>query len=173
MRSKIGIAIGAVALAIFVGRANFASSSAWAQESDDQAIAAASQNDDAAQPASGEDADSPEAAKFPIVGGVYSGTVMDANQGAGTISAAVGQTKGTGKIFGTWQDTFILPAFLNGTVKANGNMNLRMRFYIKGNCGYLFTGVFKNGDEIAGSHKLNSCGKKFPADHGTFDMTKQ
>jgi len=181
MRSKIGIVIAAVTLTIFGGHAEnlnarfaFADSSAWAQESDDQAVDPASQDEDTSQiaPASqDDDSYSGEAAKLPSAGGVYSGTVMDNNQGAGKISAAISQIHA--KIIGTWQDTFVPPAFIAGTIKPNGNLNLRMRFFLKGNCGYLFTGVFKNGNEISGSYKVNGCGKKVAADHGTLDMIRQ
>jgi hypothetical protein len=180
MRSKIGVVIAGGALAILASghvenlsaRFAFADSSAWAQESDDQADEAASPDEDTPQPdtASPDDADATKPAPV-SAGGVYSGTVMDNNQGAGKISAAISQIHA--KIIGTWQDTFVPPAFIAGTIKANGNLNLRMRFYIKGNCGYLFTGVFKNGNEISGSYQVNACGKKVAADHGTLDMIKQ
>jgi hypothetical protein len=180
MRAKIGVVIAGVALGIFVvGRAEnrtarfaFAESSAWAQESDDQTDDAVSQGDDTSQAdtASPDDADATKPAPV-SAGGIYSGTVMDNNMGAGKISAAISQIHA--KISGTWQDTFVPPAFINGTIKANGKLNWRMRFGLKGNCGYLFTGVFKNGNEISGSYKVNGCGKKVVADHGTLDMTKQ
>jgi hypothetical protein len=176
MRSKVGIMIAGVGFTIFVvGRGGnlsahfaFADSSAWAQESDDQNDDAVSQ--DEADTASPDDADATKPAPV-SAGGIYSGTVMDNNMGAGKISAAISQLHA--KISGTWQDTFVPPAFINGTIKANGNLNWRMRFGLKGNCGYLFTGVFKNGNEISGSYKVNACGKKVAADHGTLDMTKQ
>ena len=180
MRAKLGVVIAGVALAIFAvgrvenrnGRFAFADSSAWAQESDDQADEAVSPGDDTSQPDTASPTDADTTKPAPVsAGGVYSGTVMDNNQGAGKISAAISQIHA--KIIGTWQDTFVPPAFIAGTIKANGNLNWRMPFGLKGNCGYLFTGVFKNGNEISGSYKVNGCGKKVAADHGTLDMIKQ
>jgi hypothetical protein len=183
MPSKVGVAIAGVALAMFVaGRAGLGHGPvAWAQEAQDQAAdvqadeaapqdGEASQDESAAQNAA--DGNEPNAKPTPVsASGVYSGTVMDANQGAGTISAAISQIRT--KIIGTWQDTFVPPAFIAGTVNAKRTMSLRMRFYLKGNCGYLFTGNFKNGNEISGTYKLTACGGGMAPDHGTLDMLKQ
>jgi hypothetical protein len=209
MGSRIGIMMGAIALALLVAvRAEnlgaghgWTGSSAWAQESQDQAAqdqaeqdqtaqdqAADAQDDDAAvspegdasQDAYGSPTDGdvsgakakPTAKPTPVsAGGVYSGTVTDANRGAGTISAAISQIRT--KVIGTWQDTFVPPAFISGTINAKGTMSLRMRFYLKGNCGYLFSGNFKNGNEISGAYKLTACPKGTAPDHGTLDMLKQ
>lgn len=182
MPSKVGVAIAGLALAMFVvGRAGLGHGSvAWAQEAQDQAAEvqtgeAAPQDGEAPQGASAAqneaDGDEPSSKPTPVsASGVYSGTVMDADQGAGTISAAISQIRG--RIIGTWQDTFVPPAFIAGTIAANGKMVLRMRFYITGNCGYLFSGVFQHGNEIAGKYMLTGCRGMKP-DHGTLDMTKQ
>jgi hypothetical protein len=138
----------------------FSSSTAWAQDADDPAADAASQDD----------ANSTEAKTIVSAGGVYSGTVMDSDQGAGTISAAISQIHA--KLIGTWQDTFVPPAFIVGTITAKGKITMRMRFHLTGNCGYIFTGAFVNGDEISGSYVLKAC-KGMGPDHGTFQMTKQ
>jgi hypothetical protein len=177
MRAKIGIA--AIALAVFVvGRVEnpragrgFGGSIAWAQEPDDQADDALSPDDASSQAdsASQDDTDSIDEAT-PSAGGIYSGTVMDNNMGAGAISAAIGQTRS--KLSGVWQDTFVPPAFLKGSIKKNGKISLKMRFHIKGNCGYVFNGVFENDDEISGNYKLTGC-KGMEPDAGTLDMTKQ
>jgi hypothetical protein len=149
----------------------FIGSMAWAQESEDQAAEAASPDDTASQPdsASQDDADSTKTAPV-SASGVYSGTVMDSKMGAGTISAAITQIRG--QLSGTWQDTFVPPAFLKGTITAKGKISLAMRFHLTGNCGYIFAGVFENGNEISGNYKLNGCKGSAP-DHGTLDMTKQ
>ena len=177
MSAKIGGAIAGAALAMFVvGRADnltagrgWHGSSAWAQEAEDQANDAVSQDGDQAQAASDNEAAAPEATPV-TASGVYSGTVMDSNQGAGTISASISQIRA--KIIGTWQDTFVPPAFINGTITAKGKTTLRMRFHITGNCGYLFTGTFQHGNEISGTYKLNGCRGMAP-DHGSLDMIKQ
>src|SRR5271156_91642 len=100
MRARIGVVIAGVALAMFVmGRVvnlragrGFGGSSAWAQESDDQAGDTASQDDATSQDdsASQDDADT-VAKKIPSASGIYSGTVMDHDMGAGKISAAITQ----------------------------------------------------------------------------------
>jgi len=64
------------------------------------------------------------------------------------------------------------PAFIKGNIKSNGKVSMKMRFHIKGKCGYVFTGVFENGDEISGDYKLSGC-KGMAPDEGTLDMTKQ
>jgi hypothetical protein len=180
MRAKPGVAIAGIALAILVvGRIGnlsagrgFSGSTAWAQEADDPAADAASQVDATPQndSATQDDANSTEAKTIVSAGGVYSGTVMDSDQGAGTISAAISQIHA--KLIGTWQDTFVPPAFIVGTITAKGKITMRMRFHLTGNCGYIFTGAFVNGDEISGSYVLKAC-KGMGPDHGTFQMTKQ
>jgi hypothetical protein len=189
MPSKVGVAIAGVALAMFVGgRAGLGRSPvAWAQEAQDQAAdlqsdEAAAQDGEASQDESAAPQDEsaaqneaegnePSAKSTPVsASGVYSGTVMDANQGAGTISAAISQIRG--RITGAWQDTFVPPAFIAGTLSAKGTMSLHMRFHITGNCGYLFSGVFQNGDEISGKYNLTGC-KGMKPDHGSLDMIKQ
>jgi hypothetical protein len=161
-------------------------SSAWAQEAQDQTPddqaddGALSQGSDGSQDAyssaNGGDESAAKAKPTPkptpvSAGGIYSGTVMDANGGAGTISASISQIRT--KIIGTWQDTFVPPAFITGTLNAKGTMALRMRFYLKGNCGYLFNGNFKNGNEIFGSYKLTACPRGVAPDHGTLDMLRK
>jgi hypothetical protein len=178
MRAKIGLVTIGIGLAMFaMGRVenvarhrDFTESAAWAQESDDQADDAVSQDDLAAQAAAAaqDDPDYPNIAPGPA-SGLYSGTVTDNNKGMGTISASLSQSKG--KLGGTWQDTFVHPAFWNGTIKSNGAINARMKFHLFGKCGYVFHGTFKNGNEISGSYTLNGC-KGMAADHGTFDMVK-
>ena len=185
MRPKIGVVIAGIALAMFVvsrvqnlraGR-DFLGSQAWAQELDDQGGDTASQDDAASQAdvdsqddaASQNGADSIKATPVPA-SGVYSGTVMDNAKGAGKISAAISQIHS--KLIGTWQDTFVPPAFISGTISSKGKISMSMRFYITGNCGYIFTGVFAHGDEISGNYRLNGCKGSAP-DHGTLDMTKQ
>jgi hypothetical protein len=180
MRAKIGVMIAGIALATLVvnrvgnlgaGR-GFSGSIAWAQEADDSAADAASQDDATSQDdsAAQDSADSTEAKTIVSAGGVYSGTVMDNDKGAGTISAAISQIHA--KLIGTWQDTFVPPAFIVGTITAKGKISMRMRFHLTGNCGYLFTGVFENGNEISGSYTLSGC-KGMAPDHGTLQMTKQ
>jgi len=181
MSPKIGGVIAAIAVAMcLAGRIGnvkaglgWQGSSAWAQEAQGASYDAA-----VAQDAVSDAADNSEAKAKPTpkptpvsASGVYSGTVTDANGGAGTISAAISQIKT--KIIGTWQDTFVPPAFINGTMNAKGAMSLRMRFYLRGNCGYLFTGTFKNGNEISGTYKLSACPRSIAPDHGTLDMLKQ
>jgi len=179
MRPKIGVVIAEIALAMFVmGRVEnlkagrgFGGSLAWAQESDDQGDDAASQDDATSQEdsASPDDGDSTDTTKV-SAGGVYSGTVMDNNMGPGKISAAISQIHS--QLIGTWQDTFVRPAFIKGSITSKGKISMRMRFHLKGNCGYVFNGVFENGNEISGDYKLNGC-KGMAPDHGTLDMTKQ
>jgi hypothetical protein len=181
MLSKIGLVITCIVLAVFaMGRVEsvamhrgFSESAVWAQESDDQADDAISPDDNASQadPASQDDA-APQDASGCTEGpasGIYSGTVMDNNLGAGTIDGAFLQCRG--KLTGNWHDTFVPPAFFKGTIKSNGAINARMKFHVFGKCGYVFHGVFENGNEIAGSYKLNGC-KGMAADGGTFQMTK-
>jgi hypothetical protein len=178
MLAKIGLVITGIALAMFaMGRVEsvashcgFSESGAWAQESDDQADDAVSLDDLAAQAAAAaqNDPDYPNITPGPA-SGIYSGTVTDNNMGVGTISASLSQFKG--KLSGVWQDTFVPPAFWNGTIKSNGAISARMKFHLFGKCGYVFHGVFKNGNEISGSYTLNGC-KKMAKDHGTFDMFK-
>jgi hypothetical protein len=201
MPAKVGVAIAGVALAMFVaGRAGLGHSPlAWAQAAQNQAqdqapqdqaaqdqaadlqdYAAAPRDADASPDEAPAQSDADDSAAKPkptpkptpaTASGVYSGTVMDANHGAGVISAAISQIRT--KIIGTWQDTFVPPAFIAGTINSKGQMALRMRFYLKGNCGYVFTGSFKNGNEISGSYKLSGCARGVAADHGTLDMFKQ
>jgi len=178
MKAKIGVVIAGIALAMFVmsrvenlraGR-GFGGSLAWAQESDDQAGDATSQDDAASQADSASQGDDSIDATTVSASGIYSGTVMDNNMGAGTISAAISQIHS--KLIGNWQDTFVPPAFIMGTIKSNGTISMRMRFHLKGNCGYVFNGVFEHGNEISGDYTLNGC-KGMAPDHGTLDMTKQ
>jgi hypothetical protein len=185
MRAKIGVVIAGTLLAMFVmgqleslkSGCGFGGSPVWAQESDDQAGDAASQDDAASQvdsaaqddAASQDDDDSIDASGV-SAGGIYSGNVMDDNMGPGTISAAISQTHS--KLSGVWQDTFVPPAFLKGTVSSKGKVSMNMRFHIKGKCGYVFKGVFENGNEISGDYKLSGC-KGMAPDQGTLDMTKQ
>ncbi len=180
MLAKIGLVITCIGLAMFaMGRLEnvarqrgFTDSAAWAQESDDQADDAVSPDDDASQAdaASQDDADpqNESGCKAGPASGIYSGTVMDNNMGAGTISGSFSQCRG--KLNGVWQDTFVPPAFFKGTIKSNGAISARMKFHVFGKCGYLFHGVFENGNEISGSYTLNGC-KGMAPDHGTFDMT--
>jgi len=176
MPSKMGVVVAGLALATLLAGRVGNGSVAWAQDADVQSDEAAAQDEAASQDvdASPDEAygDVAKAKPTPVsANGVYSGTVMDANGGAGTISAAISQIRT--KIIGTWQDTFVPPAFIQGTMNAKGKMSLRMKFYIRGNCGYIFSGNFTNGNEISGTYKLTACGRKFPADHGTLDMIKQ
>ena len=169
MLAKIGLVITGIVLAVFaMGRVEsvakhrgFSESAVWAQESDDQADDASLQDDADLQNQSG--------CKPGPASGLYSGTVMDNNMGAGTIEGAFSQCRG--KLTGNWQDTFVPPAFFKGAIKSNGAINARMKFHLFGKCGYLFHGTFTNGNEISGSYTLNGC-KGMAADHGTFDMTK-
>ena len=94
---------------------------------------------------------------------------MDNNMGAGTIEGAFFQCRG--KLTGNWQDTFVPPAFFSGKIKSNGAISARMKFHLLSKCGYVFHGVFENGNEIAGSYTLNGC-KGMAPDGGTFHMTK-
>jgi len=175
MLAKIGLVITGIGLAMFtMGRfesiarhRGFSESAAWAQESDDQAGDAVSQDDNASQ----DDADpqNTSGCNAGPASGLYSGTVTDNNMGAGTIEGAFSQCRG--KLTGNWQDTFVPPAFFKGTIKSNGAINARMKFHLFGKCGYLFHGAFTNGNEISGSYTLNGC-KGMAADHGTFDMFK-
>lgn len=171
MRSRIVLGIAVFAFAMSIGsRAGKPGAvvcpSAWAQEADD---AASLQDDDSSQEPSTAPIE-PGAKPTPISAtGVYSGTVMDSVHGAGTISAAISQIHN--KINGTWQDTFVPPAFINGTINAKGKMSLQMRFFITGKCGYLFKGVFQHGNEISGTYKLNGC-KGMKPEHGSLDMTR-
>ena len=165
----------------------FAGSLAWAQEADDQADDAVSQDDAASQAddasqdedaasqadaAPQDEADERNAStckKAGPAGGIYSGTVMDNNMGAGKIMAALSQCRT--KLNGVWQDTFVPPAFWNGTINSNGAIKATMNFHLGSKCGYLFNGVFEHGNEISGEYKLSGCKGK-AADGGTFDMTK-
>ncbi len=181
MLSKIGLVITGIVLAVFaIGRVEnvakhrgFSESAVWAQESDDQADDAVSQDDAAPQAdaAPQDDADPQNASgcKAGPASGIYSGTVMDNNMGAGTISGAFSQCGG--KLTGNWQDTFVPPAFFSGKIKSNGAISARMKFHVFGKCGYLFHGVFENGNEISGSYTLNGC-KGMAPDGGTFHMMK-
>jgi hypothetical protein len=169
MLAKIGLVITGVVLAMFamarvenVARhRGFSESAAWAQEADDQAADAVSPDDDASPDTRG--------CKDGPAGGLYSGTVMDNNMGAGTIEGAFFQCRG--KLTGNWQDTFVPPAFFSGTIKSNGAIKATMRFHLFSKCGYLFHGVFENGNEISGSYTLSGC-KGMAADGGTFHMMK-
>jgi hypothetical protein len=181
MLAKIGCVITCVGLAMFaIARVEnvarhrgFSESAAWAQDSDDQSNDAVSQDDAVSQPdtAPQDDGDGQDTrgCKDGPAGGLYSGTVMDNNMGAGTISGAFFQCRG--KLTGNWQDSFVHPAFFSGTIKSNGAIKATMRFHLFSKCGYLFHGVFEHGNEISGSYKLSGC-KGMAADGGTFDMSK-
>ncbi len=179
MPSKIAIGIAVAAFAMLIGgRAGksagdlgWTASAAWAQEADEPAASVAPAEESVISEEPPVAPNEPGAKPTPIsASGVYSGTVMDSIHGAGTISAAISQIRG--KITGTWQDTFVPPAFINGTISPKGKISMRMRFFIKGNCGYLFKGVFQHGDEISGTYKLNGC-KGMKPEHGSLDMTRQ
>jgi hypothetical protein len=180
MLAKIGLVITGIGLAMFAmarvenvaRQRGFSESTVWAQESDGQADDAVSHDDNASQAdASQDDGDGQDTrgCKAGPAGGLYSGTVMDNNKGAGMIEGAFFQCRG--KLTGNWQDTFVLPAFFNGTIKSNGAIKATMRFHLFSKCGYIFHGVFENGNEIAGSYKLSGC-KGMAADGGTFQMFK-
>jgi hypothetical protein len=182
MLTKIGLVITGIGLAMFamarvenVARhRGFSESQAWAQESGEQADDAVSQDDDAASQAdaaSQDDGDGQDTSgcKDGPAGGLYSGTVMDNNMGAGTIEGAFFQCRG--KLTGNWQDTFVHPAFFSGTIKSNGAISAFLKFHLFSKCGYIFHGVFEHGNEIAGSYKLSGC-KGMAADGGTFHMSK-
>jgi hypothetical protein len=173
----------------------FAGPLAWAQESDGPADDAASQDDSASQDDAAALADdapqdgvsAPDSADdqpqdqlrasslkycidHPFPGsGLWSGTVMDNNQGGGTISASLFQCHS--KLSGTWQDSFVPPAFWKGTISSSGNIKALMRFHISGKCGYTFTGTLINDNEISGNYTLNNC-KGMGPDSGSFQMFK-
>jgi hypothetical protein len=174
----------------------FTGSQAWAQDSEDQGDNAADQQDDASDQdgvvsppndAPQDQASAPDSAgdepqdqlstsnlefciKHPFPGsGLWSGTVMDNNMGGGTIGASLFQCHS--KLGGTWQDTFVPPAFWKGTISSSGNIKAQMRFHIKGNCGYTFTGTLTDDNEISGNYTLHNC-KGMGPDGGSFDMFK-
>ena len=190
MRAKIGVVVAGTALAMFVmGRAGslglargFADSQAWAQDSEDLGDDAAVQQDDTSDQDGVVSApnDEPQdqlrasslayCIKHPFPGsGLWSGTVTDNNMGGGTISASLFQCHS--KLGGTWQDSFVLPAFWKGTISSSGNIKAQMRFHISGKCGYTFTGTLKNDNEISGNYTLHDC-KGMGPDGGSFDMFK-
>ena len=174
----------------------FTASQAWAQDSEDRDDNAAVQQDDASdqdgvvsppndapqdQASALDSADDelqnqPRASslanciKHPFpASGLWSGTVMDNDLGGGTISASLFQCHS--KVSGTWQDTFVPPAFWKGTISPSGSVKAQMRFHISGKCGYTFTGTFKNDNEIFGNYTLHNC-KGMGPDGGSFDMFK-
>jgi hypothetical protein len=173
----------------------FGGSWAWAQETEDPADDAAISQDDAAEQngtaspndAPQEQADAPDSAtdvpraqarasrlayclKHPFpASGIYSGTFMDNNQGAGMIGASLFQCYT--KLSGTWGDDIVPPAFWNGTISSSGKINAQMRFHISGKCGYTFNGTFINGNEISGNYTLHDC-KGMGPDGGSFQMFK-
>ena len=191
MFGKIRFVIAVTAFAMFLtGRVGslmagrgLAGSAALAQDFEDQTDEAASQNDAETQDQAGApDASDGESQNqlrasslaycithpFPA-SGLWSGTVMDNNQGGGTISASLFQCKT--KLTGTWQDTFVLPAFWKGTISSSGKVKAQMRFHITGKCGYTFVGTFQSDNEIFGTYTLHSC-KGMGPDSGSFDIFK-
>jgi hypothetical protein len=181
MLAKINLVIAVTALAMsamghvesLAAHRGLSGSAAFAQESSDQTDAASSQGDSEADANADADADADDGADNAVsAGGVYSGTIQDANLDDGMISAAITQIHG--KISGTFVATFTSadygPGFVKGKISSNGKITALLRFHLKGKCGLTFHGTFENGDEISGDYKVTGCKKTAP-DHGTFQMT--
>jgi hypothetical protein len=174
----------------------FTGSQAWAQDSEDRDDNAAVQQGDASDQdgvvspnndAPQDQASAPDSADdelqnqlgasslkfcikhpFPATG-LWSGTVMDNNLGGGTFMASLFQCQS--KLSGTWDDTFVPPAFWKGTISSSDNIKALLRFHISGKCGYTFTGTLKNDNEIFGNYTLQNC-KGMGPDGGSFDIFK-
>jgi len=180
VRVKLGSIVAGAALAIFVigpiegaSQQRAVGSVAFAEESPDHANVQVDDDEQANDTAVAPDSTSQDDVQdltTSSASGIYSGTVMDANGGAGEISAALGQTHS--QMNGTWQDTFVPPAFWKGTISSSGNIKALMKFHLFGKCGYTFHGVFENGNEISGHYVLSHC-KGMAPDSGTLDMIKQ
>jgi hypothetical protein len=179
MLAKINLVIAGIVLAMFAmarveslaAHRGFSGSVAWAQESSDQSDEASPRDDTDADTNADADDDADNAVN---AGGVYSGTIQDANLSDGMISAAITQIHG--KISGTFVATFTSadygPGFVKGKISSNGKITALLRFHLKGKCGLTFHGTFENGNEIMGGYKLTGCKKTAP-DNGTFQMTHQ
>src|SRR5258707_15494497 len=169
MHAKIGFVIMVTALATFaMGRFErlaahhgFSGSVVWAQESDDPADEASSQDVAAA----------PDVTTQQIQG-TYSGMIVDDNLGSGTyLGGFIPKIRSKSKFVGTWTDSLInVPGFINASVKSNGAISATYRLKIKGRCVFKFHGMFENG-EISGTYTTNGC--TGPLSHGTLDIIRQ
>ena len=183
MLAKIGLVTTGIALTMFamarvenVARhRGFSESAAWAQESDDQADDAVSQDDNASQAdASQDDLAVPDARHKHTckVCGNYSGTIISNSLGTGTFMLGIipANIPFRSKLLGTWIESFDnTQGFMKGTASSSGKLSLQFRLNIKGPCFFNFHGVFKNGNEISGTYNTNGCSG--PSDSGTIDIT--
>jgi hypothetical protein len=165
MLRRSGFLVTGVALAMFaMGRvesfvvhSSFSGSAACAQQWDDPADDASSQDDAGSQPD-----------RVPDVSGSYNGSLDDHIHGASPLTADVIQKgsklSGTSNIgFSTGRGSF------KGKVTSNGTVKARLSVPTQKGCFLDLNGTFENGDEISGVYTAKGCGK--PADFGTFDIT--
>jgi hypothetical protein len=184
MLAKIGLVITCIGLATFaMGRVEsvarhrgFSESTAWAQESDDQADDAVSPDDTAAQDNAGaQDDPAVQHARHKNtckVCGNYSGKIISNSLGTGTFMLGIipANIPFRSKLSGTWIDSFDnTPGFMKGTASSKGGLSLQFRLKIKGHCLFNFHGIFENGNEISGTYNTNGCSG--PSDSGTIDIT--
>ncbi len=190
MLAKIGLVMTGVALTMFtIGRVEnvsrhrgFSESAAWAQDSDDQANDAISQDDATSQDeaVSQDDAGPQDDLAVPDarhkhtckVCGNYSGEIISKSLGTGTFMVGIipANIPFRSKLLGTWIESFDnAQGFMKGTASSSGRLSLQFRLKIKGNCLFNFHGVFKNGNEISGTYNTNGCSG--PSDSGTIDIT--
>jgi hypothetical protein len=111
------------------------------------------------------DIDSQPDKTVPDVSGSYTGTVQDHKLGTGDISADIIQNGS--RLTGDWDSDFGGPGTINGRVKPNGKVHLRLKITGARGCGLNAQGVFRGGDEIVGKYQVTGCKK---SDHGTFDI---
>ena len=166
MIRKISVALLGVTVALFavdrvegfVTHGQFGGVAAWAQSWDDG-------SGDAAQT----DA-VPEAKMVPNVSGDWSGTIDDAQFGAGSIDLTISQN--AKHLSGPWDSSFGDGNF-TGTVKANGDV--KFVFHVTGvgskGCHLNASGMLVSANEAQGVYKVLGC-KGSNGDHGTFDVVR-
>ncbi|HEY6299568.1 MAG TPA: hypothetical protein VIW95_07980 [Candidatus Binatus sp.] len=176
MLAKIGLVIVGTALAMsamgrvenVVAHRGFCGSVASAQESNDPADDASSQDmDDAPQ-----DVDAAPDVTAQQIQGTYSGTIDDAKLGSGTyLGGFIPQIRSHSKLLGTWVDSLNnVPGSIKGSVNSSGAISATYKLGIKGRCIFKFHGMFNNG-EISGTYTTNGC--TGPLSHGTLDIIRQ